>query len=164
MDTDAVLNQVLNVIHPVIEPLGVELIEQELIPASGRWVLRLYIDRIAGGAVSIDDCATVSRSIAAPLEVADVIPHSYVLEVSSPGIERPLRRPKDFERFAGSRVTIKTKYEFEGRKNFTGLLKGLRPAGLQEEAILVETEEKEWLLPLTAVVKARIKPQTQGGQ
>ena len=113
-------------IEPILEPEGIELVDVEFKTESGRWVLRLYID--APGGVKLDHCELVSRQVGALLDMEDPIEHPYHLEVSSPGINRVLRREKDFYRFAGSPVRIRTRRKLDGRRNFQGTLKGVQNA------------------------------------
>lgn len=117
------ISQLWAMIEPVLEPDGIELVELEFKPEIGRWVLRLYIDTPQG--VTLDDCEQVSRQISALLDVKDPIGRPYSLEVSSPGINRVLRKEKDFMQFAGSPVRIRTSAKVEGRRNFHGVLKGV---------------------------------------
>jgi ribosome maturation factor RimP len=107
-------------VEPLLESLGFELVDCEYAGAGGRGVLRFYIDKPGG--VSVDDCATVSRQVSALLDVEDVVPSRYYLEVSSPGLERPVRKPRDFERFIGRRLRIRTRRPVDGRRRFTGEL------------------------------------------
>jgi ribosome maturation factor RimP len=111
------------IIEPILEPEGMELIEIEFKPEGSRWVLRLYVD--APGGVTLDDCELVSRQVSALLDIKDPIDRSYTLEVSSPGINRVLRREKDFRSFAGSPVRLKTRRKIDGQRNFRGTLKGM---------------------------------------
>ena len=156
MDFKNVLEKVEVLAAPILENLGFELVEREFLAEHGRWVLRLYIDRAgeAGGAISIDDCETASRAISAMLDVENPVPGSYSLEVSSPGLERPLRRAKDFERFKGSLISIKTLYPINERHTFTAV----RLKELKEGNIFVQDGDKEWIIPMEAVKKAKLKP------
>ena len=151
MDFEKMLEKVDKVVAPLIAPLGVELIEREFGSQHGQFVLRLYIDRPEGG-ITIDDCERVSKTIENPLESADIIPRRYTLEVSSPGVDRPLRRPQDFERFIGSRVVIKMKEQVEGSRNFTGLIKGYK-----EGIILLSVDGQDCSIPLKLLSKAHVK-------
>lgn len=110
-------------IDPLLDPEGIELVEIEFKFEAGRWVLRLYID--APNGVTLDDCQAVSRQVSALLDVKDPIERAYVLEVSSPGINRVLRKLQDFSRFAGSPVRLKTRAKVQGRRNFKGMLQGV---------------------------------------
>ena len=113
--------QLIAVSEPVVTGQGYELVDLEFKPELGHWVLRVFIDK-AGG-VGLDDCATVSRELSAVLDVADVIPHAYSLEVSSPGLDRPLKKEADFARFVGKKAKIRTRHPVgESRRNFSGTL------------------------------------------
>jgi len=110
-------------IEPVLEPEGIELVELEFKLEGGRWVLRLYIDSPRG--VGLDDCELVSRQVGALLDIKDPIEQKYTLEVSSPGVNRVLRREKDFAAYAGLPVRIRTRRKLSGRRNFQGTLVGV---------------------------------------
>ena len=107
---------------PVVEAAGCSLWDVEYVKEAGQWFLRLYIDKEGG--ISIEDCEAVSRPVSDLLDEADPIEGSYVLEVSSAGAERVLKRPGDFERFMGSPVFVKLYKAREGRKEFSGHLAG----------------------------------------
>jgi len=109
----------------LLESLGFELVDMEYLASGNRGVLRLYIDRPEGG-VALDDCVTASRHMAALLDVEDIIPFSYTLEVSSPGLNRPLKRPKDFLAHCGKKIKIKTRMPVDGRRRFSGILQEYR--------------------------------------
>lgn len=132
MDRD-LIPSLWSMIEPVLEPEGIELVDIEFRLEGGRWVLRLYIDTPQG--VTLDDCELVSRQIGALLDIKDPIEHRYVLEVSSPGINRVLRKEEDFRLFAGSPVRIRTRRKLTGRRNFQGILKGM-----ENSAIILEVD------------------------
>lgn len=136
-------------IEPVLEPEGIELAEVEFKLEGGRWVLRLYIDSVRG--VTLDDCQMASRQVGALLDIKDPIRQPYVLEVSSPGINRVLRKKKDFNRFAGSPVRIKTRRKIDGRRNFQGILKGMDDA-----KIILEMEGNRIEINAEDLEKARL--------
>lgn len=150
MQTSKILEQVEELCDPVLETLGYELVERELISEHGKWVLRLYIDREGG--VGLKDCETVSRAVEGALDVENLIGPPYFLEVSSPGIDRPLRRPRDFDRFVGEKVDIRVIQPLLGRTHFIGLLKGIH-----EDKILIEEEDQELQIPLELLKKARLR-------
>lgn len=154
MDYLGLLEKVEAAIEPVLNSIGLELVEREFLQSGGQWVLRLYIDRQEGkeGKVTIDDCADASRAVGNVLDVEDLIPTAYVLEVSSPGLNRPLRKRQDFERFAGNMAELKTKEPIDGRSHFSGTLKGLL-----EESVVIEQGNQKWMIPLTAIKKAKLK-------
>ena len=138
--------------EPVVNGMGFDLIEIEHFPNPKHGVLRLFIDREGG--VTIDDCADVSRQISALIDVEDPIRGQFNLEVSSPGLDRPLRRLKDFQRFTGSLVKLKTVMPLEGQRNFKGRL-----LEANEEVLVIETDTEEISLPMNAIEKARIVPE-----
>jgi ribosome maturation factor RimP len=113
-------------IEPILEPEGMELVELECKPERGRLVLRLYIDRPGG--ITLDDCEMVSRQVGAFLDMEDPFNRPYTLEVSSPGINRVLRKEKDFNLYAGAPVRIRTRRKIGGRRNFSGIIEGARDA------------------------------------
>ncbi len=150
MSREEVVKKVWDLAEPVVLARGLELVDVVFRREPQGWVLRLYIDRPGG--VTLGDCVQISEIISDLLDAKDFIHHSYNLEVSSPGLDRPLRRPEDFERFAGDKVKITLKQPLEGRRNFTGLLRGLR-----QGKVLLEIEGRVWELPLEGIKKAHIK-------
>ncbi len=120
-DISLIRDRVFALIEPLLEDSGYELVEVEYLSMHGRRILRLYIDREGG--VTIDDCVDVSRELGDIIEVKEIIEHEYILEVSSPGLNRPLRREKDFIRAIGSKIKLKMNRDLDGQKNFTGILK-----------------------------------------
>jgi len=102
MKLEELAGKIRELIEPAIDSMGVELDDMELGRMKGKILLRVYIEKQGG--VSIDDCEKVSREIATVLDVEDPVPGAYVLEVSSPGLDRPLRKPRDFIRFSGKKV------------------------------------------------------------
>jgi ribosome maturation factor RimP len=138
--------------EPVVSGMGYELIEIEHFPNPKHGVLRLYIDKEDG--VNVEDCSSVSRQISALIDVEDPVSGQFNLEISSPGLDRPLRRVKDFQRFTGSLVKIKTVVPMDGQRNFKGrLLKA------DEEVLVIETDTEEISMPMSAVDKARVVPE-----
>lgn len=117
-----ITDTVLALAQPVVEAEGCEIWDVEYVKEAGAWYLRVYIDK-AGG-VSIDDCEAVSRALDPVLDEADPIPTSYIFEVSSAGVERELKRPRDFEKFLGSQIEVRHYQPVEGAKAHTGTLRG----------------------------------------
>ncbi len=115
-----ITERVIALVEPVAEDLGLDLVDVEYVTERGRWILRIYIDKPGG--VNVEDCAMVSSEIGDLLDVKNVISGHYVLEVSSPGLNRPLRKEKDFIWATGKRIKARTKMPIEGRRNFTGVL------------------------------------------
>ena len=136
--------------------LGLELVDVEFRREPAGWVLRLYLDRLEGaGAVTHEDCQRVSEELGDHLDVEDLISHPYHLEVSSPGLDRPLTRPADFTRFAGQVARISTREPLDGRRNFRGRL-----AGLAEGAVLLDLDEGPRVaIPQGLIAKARLAPE-----
>jgi ribosome maturation factor RimP len=109
----------------VLAEQGYELVEVEYGRQGRTGRLRLYIDRTGGG-ITLDDCQRASQLLGATLDQADFLRDSYVLEISSPGVNRVMRRPEDFERFKGERILLVVQTALEGRRKFSGTLQGYR--------------------------------------
>ena len=118
------LKKLQSLAEPVVTGQGYELVDLEFKSELGAWILRVYIDKPGAEAgVGLDDCAQVSRELSAVLDVDDVIPSHYSLEVSSPGLNRPLKKEADFARFVGKKAKIRTRHPVgESRRNFSGTL------------------------------------------
>ena len=123
MDTKRVIERIEEILIPVLQQQGLELVEITLRVEGGRWILRVTIDREEG--VQVHHCTAVSRELSVHLDVEDLIPVKYFLEVSSPGLDRPLKDEKDFERFAGRLVKIKTARSISGRRKISGTIEGI---------------------------------------
>jgi ribosome maturation factor RimP len=139
-------------LEPAVNTLGCELVGIEYLPSGRHSVLRVYIDK--DGGVTLEDCQSVSHQVSGILDVEDPIPGQYTLEVSSPGLDRLLFDAKDFERFAGHRVTIRNRVAIDGRRKFTGLLLGLE----NDDVVIRIDDDTEILLPLDQVEQARLVP------
>jgi ribosome maturation factor RimP len=122
-------------VEPIIAAEGVELVEVEFVREQHGWVLRLYIDKQGG--VGLEDCQRISRAVDTVLDVEDLVPHEYHLEVSSPGLNRPLKKPQHFRWASGKKVKVKTFAPIgePPRKNFSGVL-----TGVAEDGVTVEVE------------------------
>jgi ribosome maturation factor RimP len=145
----AITDQVEKLIEPAVESLGYELVGVEYIQGGSDPILRIYIDAEQG--IMIEDCERVSHQVSGVLDVEDPIRSAYLLEVSSPGFDRPLFKARDFERFAGARAKIVMKLPVDGRRNFTGELQGV-----EDGNILIEVDGEVYALPLAKVAKARL--------
>ncbi|HQL89981.1 MAG TPA: ribosome maturation factor RimP [Syntrophales bacterium] len=110
--------RIIELVGPAVESEGLELVELECLRMKTRWLVRIFIDR-EGGA-TLDDCTAVSHQVGDLLNVHDLPPGPYTLEVSTPGLDRPLTRDKDFEKYRGSRVRIRTREPIDGSRNFVG--------------------------------------------
>ncbi len=117
---ETIEQQAETLIMPVVEALGFELVDMEYIKEAGAYYLRAYIDKPGG--ITIDDCETVSRSFSDLLDEKDFIEDSYILEVSSPGLGRPLKKEKDFQRETGKEIEVRLFAPVDGKKEYTGIL------------------------------------------
>ncbi|MEW6354478.1 MAG: ribosome maturation factor RimP [Pseudomonadota bacterium] len=143
---------VRQVIEPVVTALGYELVGVEYASQGRAPVLRIYIDSADG--ISLDDCQRVSHQVSGVLDVENPIQGRYDLEVSSPGLDRPLFNAQDFARFAGQRAKIQLHAPLNGRRNFTGVLHGVR-----DDCVVIEDSGAEFALPLSGIDKARLAPE-----
>jgi len=144
--------EIRRILDPILESMGLVLWDMDFQKQGPKWLLRIYIDRETGG-VTLSDCETVSRDLSAVLDVEDIIPHAYTLEVSSPGLDRALSKPEHFVRFAGSTVKIKTFLPIDGQKVLRGKLLGMDVGGVK-----VELEKGTVLeIPLSNVAKASME-------
>jgi len=149
--SDAV-ERIRQLLDPILESMGLSLWEVEFQRQGPRWLLRVSIDREAGG-VTLNDCETVSRDLSAVLDVEDIIPHPYTLEVSSPGLDRTLTKPEHFFRFSGSLVKIKTYQPVNGQKVFRGKL-----LGMSDAAVKIELDSESVLeISLSNIAKASLE-------
>jgi ribosome maturation factor RimP len=140
-------------VRGVVEPMGYELVGVEYLTGQpGGSLLRVYIDREGG--VTLDDCAAVSHQLSGVLDVEDPIPGNYNLEISSPGLDRPLFEPEHFERFAGRKVNVRLESTVPGRRRYKGKL-----LGLEEGKVLVEVDGEVHALNLDEVRDARLVPE-----
>jgi len=138
-------------IEPGVGALGFELVDVELVGSGQRPTLRVYIDSPKG--INVDDCAKVSRQISAILDVEDPLPSSYMLEVSSPGLDRPLVTPADFTRFAGEMIKVRMHAPVMGRKNFTGRL-----VEVAADHVVVEVDNEHIDLAFAGMDRAKLVP------
>ena len=143
------VQSVTELIEPVLEAMDVELVDLEYRFEQGRWVLRIYADMQGG--ISVDDCARVSREIEDLIEVNDIFQQEYVLEVSSPGLNRPLKKEKDFVRVKGEKIKVRMRTALKGRRNFTGYLTDVR-----DGIAYVDVTEGRVALPLDGMEKAHL--------
>ena len=150
MSKKAVTENVTELAVPLATSLGLDLVDVEFVTERGQTVLRILIDREAG--VRLEDCERLNRLLGDELDRADPIPYSYNLEVSSAGLERPLKKESDFIRFNGKKVKIKLFASLAGVKNFSGHINGF-----EDGNILLRDENKEVLrIPLNQVAKANL--------
>jgi ribosome maturation factor RimP len=155
--TEPIADRARRVLEPVVTRDGFELVEVEWLREGHSWVLRVYVDRPGG--VTIDHCQELSRTIEPILDVEDFIEPAYSLEVSSPGVDRPLRKPEHFERFVGERAHVKTYGPIEEsapgqgpRKNWTGILRGFVDGNVE-----LDVDGTLHRIPLAKIAKANLE-------
>lgn len=148
----AKLNALKELIEPAVSALGLELWGLEFNSAGRHSTLRIFIDGPEG--VTVDDCARVSHQVSGVLDVEDPITEQYTLEVSSPGVDRPLFTLQQFEAYAGHQVQLRLRVPFEGRRKFKGILNGV-----EGDEVLLVVENEEYLLPIDYIDRASVVPQ-----
>jgi ribosome maturation factor RimP len=148
------------VIDPVVRAHGAEVVDLEFKSEPGGWVLRVFVEKLGSAdsnadtrdaAVDLELCSHVARDLSPALDVADIIPHRYHLEISSPGVERPLRKERDFVRFAGKKAKLKLTSLSHGEKVVVGVL-----GGVEAGKIKVTDGHREHAIPLDQVATARL--------
>ncbi len=147
-----VVERVKSIALPLLQELGLDLVEVEFRREAGGWILRLYLDKRGG--VTLGDCQRVSEELGDLLDIEDLIDHPYSLEVSSPGLNRPLSREADFLRFVGHRARVSTSQAIAGQRRFLGTLKGY-----EEGWVMLEREDGTVvLIPHSLISKAHLAP------
>lgn len=144
-------DRLIELLEPVVNAIGYELVLLEFSPRDGSGMLRLFIDAADG--ITLEDCEKVSREVSATLDVEDVITSAYRLEVSSPGLDRPLVKPEHYQRFIGEIARIQTLAPIAGRRRFQGVL-----LAVNEDAVSLETTDGPITLPLADIDKAKLVP------
>jgi ribosome maturation factor RimP len=151
MGKDEILNRLEELILPLIESQGAELVDLQYgRPRRGRGLLRLFVDRPGG--ITLEEITRISRMVGGLLEVHDVIPGSYTLEVSSPGLTRALKKPQDYQRYVGRLVRVTTRAPWEGSQVHCGILQGL-----QEDRVCLKEGESLLCIPLSEIARARLE-------
>ena len=145
------LQQLQAILAPVVEAMEYQCWGVEYVSQGRHSVLRVYIDHDEG--IGVDDCELVSRQLSAVLDVEDPIGGEYVLEVSSPGMDRALFTLEQFAAYTGHQVRIKTRVAIEERRNFLGILKGI-----EDQDVVVQVDQYEYLLPIEFIDKANVVP------
>ena len=150
MSKEEVMTRVTDLMQPYLLAQGVELVDLELTqPRRGRATLRLFVDRPGG--ITLDEITRVSRVVGELLDVHDLISSSYTLEVSSPGLTRKLKTPRDYERYTGRLVRLTTRSPWQGKQVHRGILKGLA-----NEEVSLEEDQTLVRIPLGEIAKARL--------
>jgi ribosome maturation factor RimP len=149
-------DRVISVVEPILVAHGVDIVELVWRSDSRGWVLYLTVERPGttepGAGVTLDLCAEISRDLSAALDVADVMPGRYRLEVGSPGLDRSLYEGSDYARFAGQKAKIKVREAISGQRVLSGRLKGLDEGGL----VVLESEGREHRIPLAQIESGRL--------
>ena len=138
-----------NLFLPITQKHGFELVDVEYVKEAGSWYLRVYIDKEGG--IAVDDCEVISRILSDWLDQTDFIEESYILEVSSPGLGRPLKKERDFERSLGEEVEIRLYKALNKQKEFTGILKAY-----DKETVTIETAEGELVFNRSDIALIRL--------
>ena len=162
MSIEDYISRVEELAGPVLAGVGLELVEAQYRRESSGWVLRLFIDRAlendsvsggpAGSGVTLDECVRMNREIGRLLDVEDIVDGAYTLEVSSPGLDRPLTKPRDFVRFAGRQVKIRAMLP-EGRRKLKGIL-----LGLKDDSISIEVDGDVLNIPYDQAERVQLVP------
>jgi ribosome maturation factor RimP len=142
--------EIETLILPIVEQLGYELVRVQM-QGARRPTLQVMAERQDRRGMTVDDCARISREVSALLDQADPIGSEYLLEVSSPGIDRPLIRAQDYDRFAGHEAKLELAAPVEGRKRFQGVI-----AGREDDEVLIQVEAETVKLPLAGIKRARL--------
>jgi ribosome maturation factor RimP len=148
--TEAVVGTIQSMLKPILDELDLELFEVQFRRESHGWVLRLTIDKEDG--VTIDDCATVSREVSQLLDIEDIIEQKYSLEVSSPGLDRPLKSLADFRRFIGRKAKVTTKEPVNGAQVIVGKINKV-----EDELIILGIGRQELSILYSEIAKARLE-------
>ena len=144
------IDDIAPLIEPSLEAMGYRLVRVAFL-GTGRATLQIMAERRDEASMTVDDCTEISRSVSAILDVADPIADAYMLEVSSPGIDRPLTRPEDYDRFAGFEAKIELGRMLDGRKRFRG-----RIVGRADDHVRLVGDAGEVRLPIAAIAKAKL--------
>jgi len=146
-----VISRVSELVHPVAVDLGLELVDVSFRKVRGRWHLQVLIDKPGG--VTMDDCEAVNKHLSAAMDSEDLVGESYTLEVSSPGLDRPLNKIGDFRRFQGRKARVKTFAPVDDQKSFTGVIKGV-----DEDQIQIELDDGKLVaVPYEKIAKANLE-------
>lgn len=136
------------IVLPVLKEIELELVDIEYLQEGGYWYVRIYIEKLDGD-VSLDDCAKVSMAVEDDID--KLIDKKFFLEISSPGVERPLKREKDYIRFTGSKIKVSLKHKINEKKNFEGIL-----SKFENDTVFLMTDDEELEIPFKEVRKANL--------
>ena len=142
--------RVETIIAPTLQDMGFDLVRVRISGAQRR-TLQIMAERLDDGTMTVEDCAAISRAVSTLLDVEDPIKGSYTLEVSSPGLDRPLTKPKDYTRFAGLEAKIELREPMNGQRRFRG-----RIAGLADDQVQLDTEDTRIAIPYADIERAKL--------
>jgi ribosome maturation factor RimP len=143
------LDRIVELVEPIVTGEDMELVDFQFRRENQGWVLRILLDKTGG--INVEDCTDISRQVSTALDVKGLIEHSYVLEVSSPGLNRPLKKEVDFERFKGKKVFIELDRTIDGQRKFSGKL-----LGIERGTIAIMAEKGNTKLPYSLIKKATL--------
>ena len=146
-----IAEQVERLVEPAIDAMGYELVRVHLTGSRNKRVLQIMAEPHRAKTMTVDDCADISRTVSALLDVEDPIPGEYTLEVSSPGVDRPLVKRKDFERYAGYEIKLEASRTIDGRRRFRGRLKGLI-----DDRVCIEVDNGQTEISFADITKAKL--------
>ena len=146
------VEQIEQLATPILQHHNMELVDLQFQHEHGQWVLRFFLDKPGG--ITLDDCATMSDHLGGALDAADLIQQSYSLEVSSPGINRPLKKESDYQRFVGEKVDVTLYAPVNGRRHFRGTIQAVQSGVVTVE----DASHASFELPLEGVAKAKLDP------
>jgi ribosome maturation factor RimP len=155
--------RLIAVAEPVCAASGYELVDVDYESGNAGWVVRFYIDyapaHVSGlaGGISFADCEVIARELGAVLDVEDPVPHAYSLEVSSPGVDRPLRKVEHFEKQLGQTARIELAHGLDGRRNFKGVLEAIEPRDAGP-VVVVDVDGARFELPVADIERGRLVP------
>ncbi|GIP21466.1 MULTISPECIES: ribosome maturation factor RimP [Paenibacillus] len=149
MSTPKIKAHVEQLVQPFLEDNGFELVDIEYVKEGSNWFLRVFVDKEGG--IDIDDCGRISEYLSEQLDANDPIPTAYFLEVSSPGAERPLKKPEDVAKAVGKDVFVTTYEPIDGQKEFEGKL-----LSFENEELVVQSGKKQTAIPYSKVASARL--------
>ncbi len=149
--SDRLLKSLEALLEPLLEERGIELVDIEQTRKGRKQWIRLFIDRIEGG-ISVEQCAKINQEFGRLLDVEELVPGSYILEVSSPGLDRRVRKLKDFKRFQGNRIRVQTLGKVDGQSRFRGQLKSSNESGIE-----LELEDRIVQIPHEMIARANLE-------
>lgn len=150
MGKGSVTESIEELVTPIVTENRLELVDVEYKKEGKNWFLRIFIDKEGG--ITVEDCTQVSRQIEDLIEVEEVVPSSYILEVSSPGLDRPLKKEEDFLRYKGKQAHVTTYTPIHQQKNFKGTIRDF-----QEDILILEIDHQPVEIPMSQIAKARLE-------